>query len=57
MEGVQKNQENYVTASQTNIKESNLAGFAEIEMPWGNFSFDVGLRLELKRLTHFMRSN
>jgi len=44
--GDYQNQENYVTASQTNIEESNLAGFAEIEMPWGNFSFDVGLRLE-----------
>lgn len=36
----------YVSPSKTDIKENNIAGFAEMQMPLGQFSLNAGLRFE-----------
>ena len=44
--GVSENEEGWVPASDTRIKESNTAGFAEYEVQLGHWSLDAGLRYE-----------
>lgn len=36
----------YVPASNTDVRENNIAGFAEMQMPLGRFVLNAGLRLE-----------
>ena len=44
--GEYRNVEEYVASSETNIKESNIAGFAQYSVDLGNISLDAGLRYE-----------
>lgn len=44
--GISQNEEGWVPASDTRIKESNMAGFAEYEVRLGHWSLDAGLRYE-----------
>lgn len=43
----------YVSPSKTNIKENNIAGFAELRLPLGRFSFNAGLRLEHVKVDYY----
>lgn len=45
-EGMYKNEEGYIPASETDIHESNTAAFAEFQLPLGNFNIRAGLRFE-----------
>ena len=42
--GTNENEEHYVKSSDDDIRESNIAGFAEYALHLGNWSFDGGLR-------------
>ena len=44
--GISQNEEGWVPASDTRIKESNTAGFAEYKLQLGHWSLDAGLRYE-----------
>jgi Outer membrane receptor for Fe3+-dicitrate len=44
--GMSENIEGWVPASETHIKENNLAGFAEYEVQLGHWSLNAGLRYE-----------
>lgn len=44
--GTYMNEENYVTSSDTKIKENNIAGFAEYTLPLGDWNINAGLRYE-----------
>ena len=44
--GISQNEEGWVPASDTRIKESNTAGFAEYKLQLGHWILDAGLRYE-----------
>jgi hypothetical protein len=44
--GTNENEEHYVKSSDDDIRESNIAGFAEYALHLGDWSFDGGLRYE-----------
>ena len=46
IKGEYANEEEYVEASNTEIKENNLAGFAEYVLPLGHLSLNAGVRYE-----------
>ena len=44
--GFYVNEQNYLPSSETKLYESNIAGFADFTVPFGNYSLSTGLRYE-----------
>lgn len=52
-EGFYTNEQNYVPSSQTLLKETNVAAFADFAMPFGHYSLSAGLRYEHVKTDYF----
>lgn len=52
-EGFYTNEQNYVPSSQTLLKETNVAGFADFTMPFGHYSLSAGLRYEHVKTAYY----
>ena len=51
--GIYENEEKVVSSSDDEIKESNMAGFAEYQIQTGNWSFGGGLRYEAVKSRYY----